>query len=524
MKMKTFFSLATIICLAIVLPGLIFAEGQAEEQEQVLNVPFDPMSTEAFDTPHWATGQGTTMIFSSLLFVDDDLIPGKGDLAESWDISADNTKFTFHLRDGLKWHDGEPLTAEDVAWTYKTLLLNSRKVPIITNALESLEGAKAYIDGRADNVKGIKVIDDKTIELTLSAPNAVFLNGLSCTYIIPKHLLKDENPERLHHSDFYMEPVGSGPYKIVRREPGNYTMLEAFEDYYAGEPTIKQVVFRSWDNPVPAAEAGEVDFMQTNDVTIGIDLMKIEHMEVTPVPMAYLRFMAIKVDTPPFDDVRVRKALYHAIDRKALAEDFFQGYAVPIDTNMYPGFWVNDELTPYDYNPEKAKQLLKEAGWDSDYVIDLIFYYNDQGTRDFMSAIQYYWSEVGAQCEPRLVTGDVTGIINEKRTYDIWYGATACTDPVDHLGRWLSNFNSGTGFQNARYDEVFQKASQTIDANKRKEYYDEAQALLHENVVTIPMYSPNIFIAQNKRLEKPFIESDMWWHHYYQWETWEFSE
>lgn len=516
--------LLSCFVIVVVVLGVSFGAFAAGEQEAI-TLPYEPSTTEAFDTCYWSPGTYSNLVFSSLLYLDEDLIPSEGDLAEKWDVSSDETTYTFYLRKGLTFHDGEPLTTEDVAWSLKTGLRMGRILNGIKRSLESIEGAKDYAEGNADDVSGIKIIDETTIQLTVEEPNANFLNGLNAAFILPMHLLEDEDPATIHQSDFFMKPVGSGPYKIVQREPGDFTILEAFDNYYAGKPNIDKVVFRYFENMVPAFEAGDLDFVFTMYFDQAMALMDVPSVEVTPVGFAYLRFMAIKVDTAPFDDVKVRKALYHAIDRKALAEQFFQGYAVPIDTNMYPGFWVNKDLVPYDYNPEKAKALLQEAGWDSSRKIDMIFYYNDQQTRDLMSAIQYYWDQVGVKLEARLVTGDVTGIIHNVRNYDIWYGATGCSNPTDHLGRWMTHYSSGTGHANARYDELLELGMKTLDPEKRKVHFDEMQKILHDDVVVIPLYSPMLFFIQNPRIERPEVFAHgKDWHVNYQWEKWKIKE
>jgi peptide/nickel transport system substrate-binding protein len=522
MKFRKLFSVLMILSLLFGISVFTLAA----TGPTTLNLFDQTYGREAFESPYWSRGTTAALLWSSLLFVNENLVAEEPDLAERWDVSSNELTYTFYLRKGLKWHDGEPLTAEDVKWSFETAIINPRTNARPANALKCIKGSKEYADGEVENVSGIEILDETTIQITLYTPSVLFLNLVTNCYILPKHLLKDEDPLRFHLAQYFMKPIGSGPYKIVDRKPGEYTLLEPFEDYYTGKAKIDKVVLRYWSNPLVAFEAGELDF---NMLPMGLDitdLLKVPHLKVTPIIKPYLRFLAIKGDVPPLDDVRVRRALSYAIDKESLVKQFFKGdSAVPIYTNMYPGIWVNEDIKPYEYNPEKAKELLKEAGWDSNIVVDLIYYYDNQETRDMMAVIQYYWDQVGVKCEYRLVPGAVaTETINVLHDFDVWYGASSCIDPLDHLGIWLTNFNRGTGHQNPRYDQLHKKSIRTINLEQKKEYIDEMQEILHETVVTIPLYSPVLFLVENRRLNRPFVEFDLWNHYYLQIEKWEINQ
>ena len=242
--------------------------------------------------------QDIALIFASLTKLDDNLEPVP-ELASSWEVSDDGLTYTFHIDPNARWHDGEPVTAEDVAFTYH--LVASPDIPAsYYSRLTSIKGFEAFHAGEADTIAGLKVVDDLTIEFILSAPNAAFLSNLSKSIsgtneILPKHLLGDTLPADIPNSPFWSNPVGAGPYRFAQYEEGQFLELEAFDDYVLGAPKAQKLFVRIGTQDVLLAqlERGEVDFAQVPapefDRTSALPNVKVTEIPFHPSISGYLR-------------------------------------------------------------------------------------------------------------------------------------------------------------------------------------------------------------------------------------------
>jgi len=185
-----------------------------------------------------------------------------GDLAESWDLSSDGKVYTFKLREDLTWHDGEPFTADDVKFTLDTVAAPG--VSRFTAQLSTVEGYQDLQDGNATELAGVVVVDDYTVEITHTAPNAAFPDGLGFIYIMPRHAMADLPVEEIANNPWWQtNPVGIGPFKWVKYETGQYVELERFDNYWRGAPLLDRLINRYFPEPgtaVLALEAGEIDF------------------------------------------------------------------------------------------------------------------------------------------------------------------------------------------------------------------------------------------------------------------------
>ena len=258
-----------------------------------------------------------------------------GDLAESWDISDDGLTYTFHLHEGIRWHDGESLTAEDIAWSYNTVT-DTAAQSIWGQKLNDVVGFEAYKAGETDSLEGVTVIDDLTLEITLQRPSAFFPSVLPDVSIWPKHILGEVPRGELRNHQFWVEQrTGSGPFKYAREVPGEFVEFARNDDYFKGKPYIERVLLvrGSRDAHITALEADEVDGPMGE-----MSPQEVEHLNSFPhlfaggaggvsLPM----FMAIK-QTKPELNLPFRQALAHAIDRDAILEEIFKNQVMMIDS------------------------------------------------------------------------------------------------------------------------------------------------------------------------------------------------
>lgn len=281
-------------------------------------------------------------------------------LAESW-IQEDETHYLFTLREA-KFHNGEPVTADDVVFTFERVLDEG-----------AIGGQSSPRKGLLGPLEKVEKVSDRQVRLILSEPFPVFLQGLVHFQIVPKKYI-----ERVGDEAFARKPIGAGPFQFTRGKLDSEVVMERFEDYYGGSPDldpvgpakVKRAVFKPMPEPSTRAAAllaGEVSIIQAVPADLVDRLQKNENVNVQFADGTRSYQIELNNKKPPFDDVRVRKALNYAIDWDLILDNIYRGYGRQLSTCFLPsGFGYNPELKPYPYDPEKAKALLKEAGYKTD--------------------------------------------------------------------------------------------------------------------------------------------------------------
>lgn len=435
--------LALLLVLVLML-SLVLAVGQAEEKKglgpNMLLLPTMENMGDKFPEVWGNYGLvGRMMLFSRLLRLDADLKPVYGDLAQSWTASEDGLNYTFTLHDNVKWHDGQDLTADDVMFSMSYALKSTTLNAVMRGAMSTIKGAAEYIanaDAKpGDAIEGLTA-DGNVISMELAKPSGTFLLSMAQFNILPRHIIEGMDPLTFGTSEFFANPIGSGPYYVKEFKPNDYALLEVFPEYFGKKPQIEQVKLTQMtqaDYPARAL-ANEIDFFHINDLATAQAAVQNPNYEMFFVDIYFVRyFMWNSHGTPGneglFDDIRTRRALLHAIDRQALADGLLPGQAAVTNTKVPAAFsYYNDEVYDLDYNPEKAKQLLEEANFDFSKTVKLAAYYSDQTTANFMDAICSYLGEVGMKAEWYLMTGNITAQLYETRDYDFVYaGLSAMT-------------------------------------------------------------------------------------------------
>ncbi|MDE0182057.1 MAG: ABC transporter substrate-binding protein [Caldilineaceae bacterium] len=438
-----------------------------------------------------------------------------GDLAESWDISDDGLTYTFRIHQNVRWHDGEALTAEDIAWSYNTVT-DPAAQSIWGQKLSDIVGFEAYQAGEIDTLEGVQVVDDHTLQITLQRPNAFFPSVLPDVSIWPKHILGDVPRGELRNHQFWVDQrIGSGPFKYAREVPGEFVEFTRNDDYFKGKPFIETVLMvrGSRDAHITALEAGEVDGPMGE-----MSPQEVEHLNAMPhlfaggaggvsLPM----FMAIK-QTKPELNLQFRQAVAHAIDRDAILEEIFKEQVMMIDSFIPGGPYMKPNLEHWNYDPELSRQLLEEGGWDPERELYIFYYYQQAWAHEMMTAIQAYLADVGIKS--RIRYGDWS--VDEQDWYltdtaDIEMGAQSLFGSPDNFIQvsgceyeYPAGWN-GTHYCNERFDELFQMAKTTTDEGARTDAYYEAQDILNEDLPFVWLFSKPAGIVYNNRVH---IESD----------------
>ena len=435
-------------------------------------------------------------------------------LAESWEVARDGLTYTFKLKKGVRWHDGKPFTARDVAFTFYSVL-----DPKVTTP------HRAYFDAlvgfpeltNKDNPKRpeelaqkpIEVLDDHTVRFHLRYPYGAFLAVLvnPRAGIVPEHLLKGTD---LNTAEFNRKPVGTGPFRFVEWRRGDRLVMEANPQYHGGRPALDRLIYRVIPDAVVLLQelrAGGVDFIENPPLTEVARLKQTPGLQVMVADNTSYTYLGYRQDLAPFDDLRVRRAFYHAIDTGTLVSQVLQGYAAVATGQFPPSSWAFDaSVKAYPYDPARAKALLAEAGWkpgaDGILVKDgkrLSFSLRhdqaNQSVKDTAVVLQEYLKNVGA--EARLEALDWPTFVKKLFASDFEAIVVAWTnfhdpDPfaytIWHSGQWKGrNF---AHYKNAKVDEAIEAARRAGTQAERKRHYAEFSKLLMVDAPYVFLYFP----------------------------------
>lgn len=446
------------------------------------------------------------LAFRALFLADSTLQNVEPSLAAGYEVSDDGLVYTIPMKENLKWSDGEALTAEDVAFSIKTLLRASQANGIYTTAFGKIEGAGAWIDKSADDLAGLAVADN-TVTLTLSEPCANMLQVLAQFSIYPEHCLKDADPLEIHNHVFWEKPVGSGMYYVSEFNAGNYYVLEQNPYYEDKKPNIKRVQVNFVGDNITEAQGGHMDYLDTNAPSDISELDKLSAYTKYPVDMMFYRYFICNLkDTEGNEnkliaDQRVREAFLYAVDTESLINSIFPDLATRTCTGV-PSYdsKYDASLDQYPYNPEKAKQLLQEADYDFSKPLRIRYYYKDQSTIDFMEAIAYYLGEVGITCDVQMFQESGTQGMFVTRDYDITYKGLSAFD----ISEWYSEYTStNKNFKNilggnTAFDELTNKLIKTADPAEQEKILKELQALEQEELLKLPLATFKSIIYINR--------------------------
>jgi peptide/nickel transport system substrate-binding protein len=425
------------------------------------------------------------------------------DLAESWTLSPDGTVWTFKLRKGVQFHKGfGEMTAEDVKFSFERQI---KKAP----------GTRYGVN--LDVIKSIEIIDPHTVQIALKSFDAIFLLrmvGYQQGYILSKKAAEK------HGQQFGWSPVGTGPFYFERHSPREKVILKAFDKYHAGRPQIDEVHW--FDVPEDATkliglEKGTFDVLYPEAVTADVadQVKKMGAVIDRRGPGGQERFY-INMTKPPFDDIRVRKAFMHAIDRKAIKETMYPGGLARLASSCVPpGYFGHIPMQFPEYNPELAKKLLAEAGHPNGFTVKPYFISKSFFYPKVLTLAQEQLKKVGINVEIQVVE-HATFHENIRKNLNpfVLYGGTRITD----ADPWLSLFfdskeipdpatgNKGTNFAHYRgMDDLLAAGRMERDTKKRAAIYHETQKRMERDLVCLPISDvPSQWPRNPKRVSTPF--------------------
>lgn len=472
-------------------------------------------------TPHFNTsgydGNVQAVMFPPLIDINENGEPF-GRLAESWEVTDDELTYTYTLRDELKFDDGTDLTANDVAFT--VTLLYDPSYPGTTDISETnVVGGLDYKEGDADEVSGINVIDDQTIEFTLEEPNARALTMLGGVVLSEAYYGENYEKGDLDYiSDFHLSPVGAGPFKFEEYNPGQEIRFESNEHYYNGEPEVDRFIYRTTEGDSQQFfQTGELDYSGFAANQDNFDL--IESMGFANIDLytsSNYSYVAFNHESEKFKDPNVRIAFNLGLDRQSYIDARFQGFAQLANVPVAPTSWAyTDEIEPFPYDPDEAKRLLDEAGWEegSDGIrekdgekLTVYFFTTDgSGGNDvFVTLAQENYKEIGVDFQIEQM--DFNALLSRVENGDhdlVSFSTTMQPDP--HIG--IQTFHSGhtgntfRGYENEEVDALIDATVAVSDLEARAAAYHELYEKLQEDPPMILLNYNKALAATNARVD-----------------------
>lgn len=513
--------IAAAMTLSLVACGSKGEGASSGKEEKIMYSNGGPV--EFFETPWLNPGSYTysKVLYDHLIEADSNLNPLKGELAKEYKLSEDGKNLTFELRDDIYWHDGEKITPEDVKWnieySMKTAVINS----VFLNTFKAIEGSEAYLNGSADSISGVAINGNNiTITFDKVAPDALLT--FTQFAILPAKYFEGVDPLKFQQAEYFQNPIGSGPFKIKEVKLNDYTILEPFDKYYNGvaDYTIHLTPSPgdSDANLVNNVKSGLLDYGYTKSVSDVKALKEDTSIKLNQVDVRYTRlFYANKFNKAdgsksPLADERVRQAIRYAVDMKTIGENLFDGTIIPANSLTPNGADKVEGLNNYDYNPEKAKELLKAANWDPNYTLDVVYYYTDQLTVDLMTSIQAYLKEVGIKMNFRLVEGDLATILWKAPEdqvngpsaveWDLAYAAVSALSMHEYYDRYRTGSPSNSHTPaDEKLNALIDATNSSMDTEVQKKAFFELQKYENEKLFEIPLYYQPVYVIESNRIE-----------------------
>ena len=476
--------------------------GQPKYGGTLVMVHTDPDLMNPVATPGWIPFQ--RMSFNGLIDYDaqGNIVPS---IATSWKISDDGLTYTFQLRQDVKWHDGKALTAEDVKFTYEKIL-------------DPQIASRFNLNFQA--VKDIQTPSPSTVVVTLKGPDPVFLANLWAG-IIPKHIWEKEDFAK---SPYNISPVGSGPWKLKEWVRGDHMIFEANPDYFQGRPYLDRVIVKVIPDATvafAALEKGDVDYFPFTGVIGGPPYQLVNRLKQSPrlevkvFDVVSTQRLFFRNDKPPFNNLKVRQAVAHAINKQFIVDKLLFGYGQITHSEVPSALpWAhNPEVPQYNYDVAKANQLLDEAGYPrgAGGIRFRTRIYGNPGVRAILSEIlkeQLKAVGIAADVVMNEWASYINAIRNTREIDGVFtiFSLQSVPDPSTEAIRYHSTQIKPGGqnylfYSNPRVDAIIDATQSTLDQAKRAQLFYEYQDILAREVPMIPLYTLTGVDIWNKKFD-----------------------
>lgn len=472
----------------------------------------DPLTLDPALTSDAGSATYVVEIFGGLVTFDRDLnlIP---DLAESIpepETNPDGTvSYTFTIREDAKFHNGRPVTAEDFKYSIERAAAPETLSPTASLYLDDIVGFRDFARGRAEELTGVEVLDDRTLRITIDGPKEYFLQKL--TY--PTAFVVDQREVEPNPQTWFRKPNGTGPFKLVEWTLNEKVVLEANERYHLGAPGVDRVTFLLAGNFLTLYENGELDIsgVPLTDIERARDPAEALNAELIENPSLDIFYIGFNLKEPPFDDPLVRQAFAIAIDKGAIARVALRDAAVVAQGILppgMPGYDPNFQGLPYD--PERARQLLEESSYGGPEGLPrIVWTTSGQGASpgDVVEAIQAMWRQnLGVEVEVEQVEFGTFLLDVERGRFQMWdLGWIAdYVDPQDFVDILFFSESRQNDFEyaNPEVDALLEEARTEPDAARRLDLYRQAERLIINDAPFIPL-----FHSKNVAVVKPYVQN-----------------
>lgn len=414
-------------------------------------------------------------------------------LLDSVEADGDSKEFTMKLKDGLTWHDGEPITADDIVFSMETLLDDAQAVPYSTYGYDS--------DG---NAAVTEKVDDQTAKIVFQVPNTGFLGSLSQIYCIPKHIY--EGVSNIGESELNFEPIGNGPYKFVSYNSGQSYVVERFDNYLGGAPKLDRIVFKiikDTNTAIAALQSGDIDALSIgSDNYAAVDAL--DHVTINHYNSGQVNAMGMNQLNANLAKTEVRQAIAYALDKEELITFAYQStdFAQPAYSILTPDtLYYDDSLTQYNNNPDKAKELLQASGV-SNLKLDLLYSSDADEMEKEALYVQSKLAEVGITVTLNPQESSVyKNIVSDKDSSDydlILVNWELGAEPSLYADVVASDSRSNSSnIQDTELDAMWSEGLAIPDGDKRESIYKKIQQRINDNQYLYPISYSNGFYAMS---------------------------
>lgn len=457
--------------------------------------------------------QGGEQLTMSLVF--DNLVTTGPDfeyvprLAETWEMSEEATQFTFNLHEGITWSDGEPFTADDVVFSY-SLYADPDVASPLRSRLGGVVGFDDLGEGNTDTLAGVEAVDDHTVTITLDEPNAGFLSLIAygaAFYIVPEHILGETDRSAMLEDEFFELPdVGMGPYTVEEHNVDQEVVLQANENYRT-DVGIDTLYLKLLTSDVATAQlaSGEIDLVQVS----ALDVETVEDLsDVTIEAAPSAGFFRLLPNFERFTDERIRQGFLHAIDRQGMIDGVLNGYAQPINSTIMTDWALPGDLETYDYDPDRAEELLQEAGFDFSQEIQVSWIPGQRDRDQMIDIVIANLNDIGINAVAQQIDAAGQTDLLENAEFDLMLSAGGVYTPDPEASFPLLScetvFPAGANtslFCNPELDELMESGTATGDEAEREATYQDAARLDNEMVPQLWLSVPDTIWAYSDRLQ-----------------------